>query len=123
MKICFPSLTPSNPAWCADGSWFTLCDSGHKIVISTWKEVQRKYKSNLYGDVKLTDDVTWRLEPLWMKEDLCPSAAGRVWQYLFMILVFAAQSCNVNIKKLAGSMATPDYDRTCGFFDHVNCLH
>jgi hypothetical protein len=35
----------------------SLCDSGHKIVISTWKEVQRKYKSNLYRDVKLTDDV------------------------------------------------------------------
>jgi hypothetical protein len=101
----------------------SLCDSGHKIVISTWKEVQRKYKSNPYGDVKLTDDVTWRLEPLWMKEDLCPSTAGRVWQYLFMILVFAGQSCNVNIKKLAGSMATLVHDRTCGFFDHVDCLH
>ncbi len=59
----------------------------------------------------------------WRKEDLCPSTAGRVWQYLFMILVFAGQSCNVNIKKLAGSMGTPDHDRTWGFFDHVNCLH
>lgn len=58
-----------------------------------------------------------------MKKDLCPSAAVRVWQYLlFVILVFAGQSCNVNIKKLAGSMATPDHDRTCGFFDHVHIL-
>ncbi len=51
-----------------------------------------------------------------------PQLLGFGSTYLFMILVFAGQSCNVNIKKLAGSMATPDHDRTCGFFDHVNCL-